>query len=154
VSRGDGSIQGAVLRGPDKPRSRLGRVVKRVLIGVLAAVALAAPAQAEARRDGVFCARPDGSGLRYKIKPRNCILASGPHSYQQAPIRKIRWRSWGGASAYGRGTLIGNMRFRAPVRFKLYRPRYYEFGFYVYTRARGTTFAPDRKYRWRKKIVY
>jgi hypothetical protein len=129
-------------------------VIKRSLTGALAAVAVAAPAQAEARKDGVFCARPDGSGLRYEIKPRNCILGSGPHSYQQAPIRKIRWRGWGGASAYGRGTLIGNMRFRAPVRFKLYRPRYYEFGFYVYTRARGTTFAPDRTYRWRKKIIY
>jgi hypothetical protein len=143
-----------VLHELGKSRGPLGRVTKGALIGVLAVAVMVAPAQAEARKDGVFCARPDGSGLRYKIKPRNCILASGPYSYQQAPIRKIRWRDWGGRSAYGRGTLIGNMRFRAPVRFKLYRPRYYEFGFYVYTRARGTTFAPDRKYRWRKKIVY
>jgi hypothetical protein len=129
--------------------------VKRILTGALATLALAAPAQAEARKDGVFCAPSDGSGLRYKIKPRNCTLASGPHGYQQAGIRKIRWRSWGGKSAYGRGTLIDNMDFRAPVRFKLYRPRYYEFGFYVYTRARGTTFSPyDGPLRWRMNLVY
>ena len=92
------------------------------------------------------------NGWQVKFKPRNCTLKSGQYGYQQAPIRNIHWRSWGGASAYGRGTLIGNMGFRAPVRFKLYRSRYYEFGSYVYTRARGTTYSPyEGPIRWQDK---
>jgi hypothetical protein len=59
-------------------------------------------------------------GVVLKIKPRNYTLG-GKYSYQQAPVWNIRWRSWGGRSAYGRGTLVGNMGFRARVRFKLYR---------------------------------
>jgi hypothetical protein len=121
----------------------------------VAAVALVAPAEAVAKQDGVFCRAQDWSdGLRYKVKPRNCTLSSGEYGYQQAPIRDIRWRSWGGRSAYGRGTLLGNMGFRAPVRFKLYRPVHFEFGFYVYTKARGTTYFPhDAPIKWRKDIL-
>lgn len=132
---------------------RFAGALKVGLVAVLVSGLLAGTAEADARAYGVFCAAADGSGLRYKTKPRHCTLSSGPYGYQQAPIRGIRWRSWGGASAYGRGVLRGNMGFRAPVRFKLYRPRYFEFGFYAYTRASGTTFAPDQTRRWRTKIV-
>ena len=87
-----------------------------------------------------------------RVKPRHCTLKSGPYSYQQAPIRKIRWRSWGGASAYGRGTLIGNMGFRAPVQFQALSLALLRFGDRIYTRARGTTYSPyEGPIRWRNK---
>jgi hypothetical protein len=81
----------------------------------------------------------------------------GRYSYQQGGIRRIRWRGWGGSTTYGRGTLIANMGFRAPVRLKLYRRELFgvapEFGFYVYRRARGTTYPKgEAPLRWRLKL--
>lgn len=101
---------------------------------------LSVPAAAHARTYGVPC-RDSSNNVVLKVKPRNCTLG-GQYGYQQANIRKIRWRSWGGRSAYGRGTLVENMGFRARVRFKLYRLDRWEEDFYIYRRARGTTVNP------------
>ena len=124
--------------------------MKKALITSALALALVAPAEAATRYDTVPCAGPRGTVI--KVKPRNCTLASGAYGYQQAGIRNIRWRSWGGKTAYGRGTMLENMGARLPVRFKLYGPRYYEHGSYVYLRARGTTFGSLGPIRWRIKI--
>ena len=48
----------------------------------------------------------------------------------------MRWRSWGGGSAYGRGTSVANMGARARVRVKLYRPVPWEENTDRFTRAR------------------
>jgi hypothetical protein len=124
--------------------------MRRIVIGVLALVALAAPADAVAR-NFVPCGTTNGWEL--KFKPRTCVLKSGPYGYQQLKVRKIRWRSWGGATAYGRGTAVDNMRFRAPVRFKLHRLRLLRVpAARTYTRASGTTFSPySGPIRWRNK---
>ena len=126
--------------------------MRLALTGVLAALALLGiSTEAQARRGDVV---PCGTqyGWTTKIKPRSCNLASGRYGYQQLNVVKIHWRSWGGATAYGRGTVAENMGFRAPVRFKLHRSRPFEFGFNVYTRASGTTFSPySGPIRWRNK---
>ena len=59
--------------------------------------------------------------------------------YQQAPIKNIHWRSWGGRRAVGRGTFVYNMAYRAPIRFQLYRPIRDDEGDFIYTRLRGVT---------------
>jgi hypothetical protein len=81
----------------------------------------------------------------------------GRYAYQQAAVRKIRWRSWGGPTTYGRGTLIANMGFRAPVRFRLYRRQLFgvdpSFSFYVYRWARGTTYPKgEAPLHWKLKL--
>jgi hypothetical protein len=112
--------------------------MKKPITIMTALVALAGASSASANVYGVPCRDAFGD-VTFKIKPRNCVLGGGP-SYQQAPISNIRWRSWGGRSAYGKGTLRGNMGFRAPVRFKLYRLDHWEEDFYIYRRAKGTTY--------------
>ena len=37
-----------------------------------------------------------------------------------------------------------NMGYRATIRFKVYRILHFEFGFYTYTRLRGTLYDPYR----------
>jgi hypothetical protein len=70
-----------------------------------------------------------------KHKPRKCSLG-GRFGYQQVDLVKTRWRSWGGGSAYGRGTSVANMGVRARVRVKLYRPVDWEDNTDRFTRAR------------------
>jgi hypothetical protein len=119
--------------------------------------ALLIPAEAaSAKRYFVPCWRASGLGVTAKIKPRNCTMG-GQYGYQQASIRRIRWRSWGGSTTYGRGTLVDNMRFRAPVRFRLYRPQLFgvdpSFTFYVYRWARGTTYPRgEAPLHWKRKL--
>ncbi len=48
----------------------------------------------------------------------------------------MRWRSWGGGSAYGRGITVANMGYRAHVRVRLYRPLRWEENTDRFTRAR------------------
>jgi hypothetical protein len=125
----------------------------QVLIAVLATALLlgAATATATARSYGVPC-RNSSNDVVFQTKPRNCILG-GRYSYQQANIQRIRWRSWGGPSAYGRGILRANMGFRARVSFKLYRLDHWEEQFYVYRRARGTTYPKGQApIRWTMKL--
>jgi hypothetical protein len=112
--------------------------MKKAVAIITALVALAGVSTASANVYGVPC-RDSSGNVTLNIKPRNCVLG-GDLSYQQAPIGNLRWRSWGGRSAYGKGTLRGNMGFRAPVRFKLYRLDRFEEDFYIYRRARGTTY--------------
>jgi hypothetical protein len=71
----------------------------------------------------VPCWRWDGSAYYAVLKhtPPKCTLG-GRHGYQQVDLVKMRWRSWGGGSAYGRGVSLANMGARARVRVKLYRP--------------------------------
>jgi hypothetical protein len=117
----------------------------------MALVTGATTATATARDYGVPC-RDSSNDVVFRTKPRNCILG-GKYSYQQADIRRIRWRSWGGSSAYGRGVLRANMGFRAPVRFKLYRPDHWEEQFYLYRRARGTTYPKGQApIRWTMRL--
>jgi hypothetical protein len=113
------------------------RAAASITVVVVALIACVSPASAEARVYGVPCWKSSAAVL--ETKPRHCVLASGPASYQQARIRNIRWRSWGGRTSYGRGVLLGNMGFRARVTFKLYRLDRYEEDFYIYRRARGRT---------------
>jgi hypothetical protein len=115
----------------------LAKLITPLVLGFLLGVS----APAEARTHGVPC-RDSAGNVVLQTKPRNCVLG-GRYGYQQAPIHKIRWRSWGGGSSYGRGTLFGNMGFRARVRFKLYRLDRYEEDFYVYRRVSGTSFLPS-----------
>jgi hypothetical protein len=109
------------------------------------------PVSAEASVYGVPCRDSATNRVVLRVKPRNCTLG-GQFGYQQAPIRKIRWRSWGGRSSYGRGVLIVNMGFRAPVRFRLYWLDHHEEDFFVYRRARGTTFARDGPIKWTMRL--
>jgi hypothetical protein len=111
----------------------------------------ATSATATARLYGIPC-RDRSNNVVLRVKPRKCILG-GRFGYQQANIRRIKWRSWGGRSAYGRGILRDNMRFRARVRFKVYRLDHWEENFYIYRRARGTTYPRGRApLHWRIRL--
>ena len=124
----------------------------KVLIAVLATVLVvgATSAMATARDYAVPC-RDSSNDVVFRTKPRTCTLG-GRFGYQQATITRISWRSWGGRSAYGRGILRDNMGFRAPVRFKIYRPDHWEEQ-YIYRRARGTTYPKGRApIRWKTRL--
>ena len=75
-----------------------------------------------------------GSFAALKFQPRRCTLG-GEFGYQQVDLGKMRWRSWRGSSAYGRGIALGNMGVRARVRVKLFSPRRWEENTYRFTRA-------------------
>jgi hypothetical protein len=124
-----------------------------VLTAVLATALVvgATTATATARDYGIPC-RDSSNNVVLKTNPRNCTLG-GKYGYQQAPLERIRWRSWGGSSAYGRGVLRANMGFRAPVRFKVYRLDRWEEQFYIYRRARGTTYPRgEAPIHWRMRL--
>jgi hypothetical protein len=113
--------------------------LRRLVIGLAATVPLAAaPDSASAYGyNTVPCWRWDGSAYAtaLKSKPRKCTLG-GKYGYQQVDLIKMRWRSWGGGSAYGRGVSLANMGVRARVRVKLYRPVSWEENTDRFTRAR------------------
>jgi hypothetical protein len=113
--------------------------MQRPATALVAAVALAvAPTSASAYGyNTVPCWHWDGSAYHgvLKHKPRKCTLG-GRFGYQQVDLVKMRWRSWGGGSANGRGTSVANMGVRAPVRVKLYRPVDWEENTDRFTRAR------------------
>jgi len=126
--------------------------MKLVAVAPISAVLLfPASAGAQSGYNTVPCNAAQG----YKVlefKPRQCTMG-GKFGYQQAPVYSIRWRSWRGATAFGRGTLRGNMGFKARVRVKLYRREHWEENTYLFTRARGTTFMPDGSRRhWTLKL--
>jgi hypothetical protein len=107
----------------------------RAVLTVAAVAALAFPATASAARTYAPCQSPDGSGIELKYQPRKCILG-GPIHYQQAPLVKLRWRTWSGAGARGRGRFIYNMGFNKPATVRLFRRRSYDDDRYVFTRGR------------------
>jgi hypothetical protein len=112
---------------------------KRLTTGLAVVVTLAAvPDFASAYGyNTVPCWRWDGSAYNavLKNKPRRCTLG-GRYGYQQVDLVRMRWRSWGGGSAYGRGISVANMGYRARVRVKLYRPVSWEENTDRFTRAR------------------
>ena len=85
----------------------------------------------------VPCWRWDGSAYyaSLKYKPSRCTLG-GRYGYQQVDLVRMRWRSWGGGSAYGRGVSVANMGARTQVLVKLYRPVSWEENTDRFTRAR------------------
>jgi hypothetical protein len=113
--------------------------MRRLATGLAAAVLLAAvPDSASAYGyNTVPCWRWDGSAYYavLKHKPRKCTLG-GRYGYQQVDLITMRWRSWAGGSAYGRGVSLANMGVRARVRVKLYRPVSWEENTDRFTRAR------------------
>jgi hypothetical protein len=113
--------------------------MRRLATTLAAAVVLAAaPGSAWAYGyNTVPCWHWDGSAYHavLKHKPRKCTLG-GRYGYQQVDVVKMRWRSWGGGSAYGRGISLANMGARARVRVKLYRPVRWEENTDRFTRAR------------------
>lgn len=113
---------------------------KLIVVGATLAVAVVAIAPASASAYGyntVPCWHWDGSAYYgvLKHKPRKCTLG-GRFGYQQVDLVKMRWRSWGAGSAYGRGITVANMGYRARVRVKLYRPVRWEENTDRFTRAR------------------
>jgi hypothetical protein len=76
--------------------------------------------------------------LKWAVKPRKCAWhgSSGVHA-DYLPVEKMRWRSWGGPTACGRGTFRANSGFRAPTRFCLYRKVIDAVEGDHYTRIRG-----------------
>jgi hypothetical protein len=113
--------------------------MRRLATALAAIVALAAaPGSASAYGyNTVPCWHWNGTtyGGVLKHKPRNCTLG-GRYGYQQVNLRKMRWRSWGGGSAYGRGIMRANMGYRARVGVMLYRPVDWEETTDRFTRAR------------------
>jgi len=104
--------------------------MSRWLIGVaVGAVALGSPASASAKTY-LGCANGDYTVMRGKVKPRNCVLPA----YQGTglALRSMRWRSWGGSTTYGRGTIDG-----FPGKVKAYAP----------VRVRGATCYTKVRYR-------
>jgi hypothetical protein len=121
------------------------------LVAISVVLLVPASASAQSRYNTVPCHNSQGYTV-LKSKPRQCTMG-GRFGYQQAGVYNIRWRSWGGATALGGGTLRGNMGFKARVRFKLYRREHWEENTYLFTRARGTTFMPDGSRRhWTLKL--
>ena len=105
----------------------------KTALTAVAVTALLLPASASAQN--LVPCRSSSNDIVLRSKPRKCTLG-GQFHYQQAPLIKLRWRSWGGSTAYGRGRFIYNMGFNRATRVKLYRPRLWEEDAYVFTRAR------------------
>jgi hypothetical protein len=76
-----------------------------------------------------------GSFAVLKAKPRKCTLG-GRYGYQQVDLVTMRWRSWPGDSAFGRGISRANMGVSSKARVKLYRRVRWEENTYRFTRAR------------------
>jgi hypothetical protein len=95
--------------------------------------------KAKARPPRVGCWNNYGGEytFRERVKPRRCFFNGDEIHARQVPLRKMRWRSWGGRTACGRGEFFYNMGYRAPARFCLYRPVDNYLGVYAYTRIRG-----------------
>jgi hypothetical protein len=108
--------------------------MKMVVLGAVL-VAAAVPASASAAWNYAPCRSAASGDIALRFKPRSCILGGRIH-YQQAPLIKLRWRSWGGPAAYGRGRFIYNMGFNRAARVKLYRRQWWEEDTYVFRRAR------------------
>jgi hypothetical protein len=111
----------------------------RLALAVVVTVALAlTPVSASAAGyNTVPCWQGTAStyGAVLKHKPRKCAFG-GRYGYQQLNVVKLRWRSWRGATAYGRGVVRENMGYRAKVRVKLYARRRWEENTFRFTRAR------------------
>jgi hypothetical protein len=86
--------------------SRLAKVMATVAF-VLVAAPIASSASAY---NTVPCWASDDSGYHavLKHKPRKCTLG-GRYGYQQVDVIRMRWRSWGGENAVGRGVSVANM---------------------------------------------
>jgi hypothetical protein len=84
-----------------------------------------------------------GPDITWKIEPRRCLFApedNAAHA-RTAPVKRIRWRRWGGPRAYGRGVFYYNSNYRAPIRLRLYRRIHddpNDDSVFVYTRLEGT----------------
>ena len=78
-------------------------------------------------------------GTWYMTEPHRCDFAKVEQAahHQMTPIMKMRWRSWGGATAHARGTFFYNSGYRAPARITLYRPIQDDEGDFIYTRIKG-----------------
>jgi hypothetical protein len=74
------------------------------------ALGAAAPATASAADHYIGC------NDNYEIEPRECFFV--PHENathaESLPVKNMRWRSWGGARAFGRGVYYYNSNYRAP----------------------------------------
>jgi hypothetical protein len=108
-------------------------MIKKTALTAVAVTALSLPASASARNYAP-CRTADWRDIVLRYKPRSCTLG-GQFHYQQAPLIKLRWRSWGGSTAYGRGRFIYSMGFNRPARVKLYQREWWEEDAYVFRRA-------------------
>ena len=70
-------------------------------------------------------------------KPARCDFNGDEAHALQTNLRKMRWRTWGGPLACGRGTYAYNGGYRASVRFCAYK-RVRDGNAWFYTRIRGT----------------
>jgi hypothetical protein len=114
----------------------VGRRTASVLVGVVALVAGPGVASAFGYNTVPCWSWNDsGSFAVLKAKPRKRTLG-GRYGYQQVDLVRTRWRSWPGASAFGRGISRANMGATSKVRVKLYRRVRWEENTYRFTRAR------------------
>jgi len=97
---------------------------------------LAAPSQTSAR-DYVPCVDYSSYWFKMRLHPRTCTIG-GVYGYQQIDLARMRWRSWGGATSYGRGITLNNGGIRGRIRVTLYRRKYRQDGLpgLAYARAR------------------
>jgi hypothetical protein len=100
-----------------------------------AVVLVAAPATSSASAYNTVPCWVSGHHTVLKHKPRTCTLG-GRFGYQQVDVIRMRWRSWGGENAVGRGVSIANMGSRARVRVQLFRPVRWEENTFRFSRAR------------------
>jgi hypothetical protein len=107
------------------------------VLGTAIAVAVAPAAASASAYNTVPCWVWDGSAYHAELqhKPRRCTLG-GRFGYQQVDLIRMRWSSWGGSGAAGRGVTVANMGSRARVRVKLYRRVRWEENTFRFTRAR------------------
>jgi len=126
----------------NQPKKRDMKKLIAAGVAVIAIAGAAGPAQAEAAGYGgtVPCwGMYHGQwSFAWKVKPRTCAWhgSSGIHA-DYLPMGNMRWRSWGGATACGRGTFYANSGFRARARFCLYRKVTDSVEGDFYTRIRG-----------------
>ena len=113
--------------------SRLAKVMAAAAF-VLAGAPISSSASAD---NTVPCWVSGDSGYHavLKHKPRKCTLG-GRSGFQQVDVVRMRWRSWGGENAVGRGGSVANMGSRAKVRVRLFRPVRWEQDTWRFTRAR------------------
>ena len=137
------------------PRSGRRSVTGVVALTAVVLGAFAAPAAAEARNVTVGCWNDYGGEYSWALvkKPRRCFWNGDEVHARQVPIRKMRWRSWGGKTACGRGTFFYNQGYRARARFCLYSLGQWEDGIWTYNRIRGVIYNPGHPVRFRTSTL-
>ena len=110
--------------------------MKRIIIIAIATLATAGAAMAGMTGTANASTYVTCDDEHYRIAPSSCWFprVANASGYQMMPSKGIKWSSWGGRTARGRGTVMANSGYRAPATITLSRRIRDDEGDYIYTR--------------------